>query len=278
MATYLRPTTLLDALAALHVRPRTLVAGGTDHYPARVTWEPDEDILDLSALTGLRGIVRAGDTWRIPALATWTDLIETPLPSLFDGLRAAARQVGGWQIQNAGTLAGNVCTASPAGDGIPALLALDAAVELASATGTRILPLDGFVLGPRQTARRPDELVTALLVPHRNAQSVFHKLGARRYLVISITMAAVTLGQDAEGRITHARVAVGSCGPRAVRLLALEEALMGTHPHPGLVRSAHLAPLSPIGDVRGPATYRLDATLELLRRALDGFASQAAAA
>jgi len=278
MATYLRPTALSDALAALHARPRTLIAGGTDHYPTRVTWEPDEDILDLSALYALRGIVQAGGTWRIPALATWTDLIETPLPPLFDGLRAAAGQVGGWQIQNAGTLVGNICTASPAGDGIPALLALDACVELASTAGTRTLPLQGFVLGPRQTARRPDEMVTALLVPDRVARSVFHKLGARRYLVISITMAAVTLGQHADGRISHARVAVGSCGPRAVRLPALEAALLGAHPHPGLVQPPHLQPLSPIDDVRGPASYRLDATLELLRRAVDGFSARAAAA
>lgn len=278
MATYLRPSALPDALAALHAQPRTLIAGGTDHYPARVTWEPDEDILDLSALHALRGIAQAAGTWRIPALTTWTDLIEAALPPLFDGLRAAARQVGGWQVQNAGTLVGNVCTASPAGDGIPALLALDATVELASAAGTRTLPLADFVLGPRRTARRPDELVTALLVPDRPARSVFHKLGTRRYLVISITMAAVTLGQDGAGRITHARVAVGSCGPRAVRLPALEAALLGVYPHPGLVQPAHLQPLSPIDDMRGTAAYRLDATLELLRRALDGFSARAAAA
>jgi len=197
---------------------------------------------------------------------------------LFDGLRAAARQVGGWQIQNAGTLVGNVCTASPAADGIPALLALDAAVVLDSAGGSRTLPLANFVLGPRQTARRADELVTALLVPDRPAGSVFLKLGARRYLVISITMVAVTLQQDGTGRVRHARVAVGSCGPKAVRLPALETALLGAVPHPGLVQPEHLAPLSPISDVRATAAYRTDATLELLRRALDGFAARSAAA
>ena len=277
MASYLRPATLPDALAALHARSRTVLAGGTDHFPARATWDPDEDILDLSAITALRGIGRTGGIWRIPALTTWTDVIEADLPPLFDGLRAAARQVGGWQIQNAGTLAGNVCTASPAADGIPALLALDAAVVLDSASGSRTLPLADFVLGPRQTARCADELVTALLVPDRPAGSVFLKLGGRRYLVISITMVAVTLQQDGDGRVGHARVAVGSCGPKAVRLPALEAALLGTVPYPGLVQRDHLAPLSPIGDVRGSADYRTDATLELLRRALDGAARSAAA-
>ena len=278
MASYLRPATLPDALAALRAQPRTVLAGGPDHFPARATWDRDEAILDLSAIPTLRSIERTGATWRIPALTTWTDLIDASLPPLFDGLRAAAGQVGGQQIQNAGTLAGNVCTASPAADGIPALLALDAIVLLDSARGSRTLPLSDFVLGPRQTARRADELVTALLVPDRPAGSVFLKLGGRRYLVISITMVAVTLQQDRHGRIEHARVAVGSCGPKAVRLPALETALLGAVPHPGLVHPEYLTPLSPIGDVRGSAAYRTDATLELLRRALDGFALRSAAA
>lgn len=278
MASYLRPNTLLDALAALRARPRTVLAGGTDHFPARVLLEPDEDVLDLTALHELRGIARTGGAWRLGALSTWSDLIAADMPPLFDGLCAAARQVGGWQIQNAGTLAGNICTASPAADGIPALLALDASVQLASSAGSRTLTLDAFVRGPRQTARQPDELVTAILVPDRPARSVFHKLGARRYLVISITMVAVTLEQDAADRVTQARVAVGSCGPRAARLPGLEGALLGQAPHPGLVRLEHLAPLAPISDVRGPASYRLHATLELLRRALDGFTPRSAAA
>jgi CO/xanthine dehydrogenase FAD-binding subunit len=268
LASFLRPTRFSDALTALAAGPRTLLAGGTDHYPARAAFEPDEDIVDLSALPDLRAIERHGAHWRIPALATWTDLIETPLPPLFDGLKAAARQVGGWQIQNAGTLVGNVCNASPAADGIPALLALDATVELHSLAGVRTVPLAGFVLGPRRTARRPDELAAALLVPHREADSRFLKLGGRRYLVISISMAAITLSRDEHGRTTDAAVAVGACGPVATRLPALEAALSGRVPHPDLVRPEHLVPLQPIDDVRATAGYRLDATLELLRRGL----------
>lgn len=275
MASYLRPTRLDDALAALVERPRTLLAGGTDHYPARATFEPDEDILDLTAIPGMRAIGRTDHTWRIPALATWTDLAEAALPSLFDGLKQAALQVGGRQIQNAGTLVGNVCNASPAADGIPALLALDAAVELQSATGTRTLKLPDFVLGPRRTARRPDEIATALLVPHADAASRFLKLGARRYLVISIGMVAITLAQDAAGRIIRAGVAVGACGPVASRLPALEAALAGHLPAAALVQAEHLAPLAPIDDMRAPASYRRDAVLELLRRGIAGFAPRA---
>jgi len=272
VGSYLRPASLGEALTALAAWPRAVLAGGTDHFPARATFEPDEDILDLSALQGLSRIENDGEFWRLPALLTWTGLIETDLPPLFDGLRRAARQVGGWQIQNQGTLAGNICNASPAADGIPALLALDAEIELSSVAGARRLPLDRFVLGPRRTARRADEVVTAILVPHRAARSVFLKLGARRYLVISISAVALTLTQDAAGRVTHARAAVGSCGPVATRLPGLEAALLGGRPHPAIIKPAHLAPLAPIDDVRGTAAYRLAATEELLRRALEAFA------
>lgn len=272
LGSYLRPASLAEALNALAAGPRTVLAGGTDHFPARATYEPDEDILDLTGLSGLRRIERDGGYWRLPALLTWTGLIEAKLPPLFDGLRTAARQVGGWQIQNQATIAGNLCNASPAADGVPALLALDAEVELASAAGTRRLPLERFVLGPRRTARNAEEVVTAILVPARDARSAFLKLGARRYLVISISAVAVTLAQDASGRVIHARVAVGACGPVAARLPALETVLLGRGPDPALVNRSQLAPLQPIDDVRGSAAYRLDATEELLRRALEAFA------
>src|SRR5260370_29493316 len=97
----------------------TVLAGGTDHYPARVVQTPDEDILDITALPDLRAIARRSDHWWIPCQATWTDLIEARFPPGFDGLIQAARQIGGMQVQNAATLAGNLCNPSPAPDGIP---------------------------------------------------------------------------------------------------------------------------------------------------------------
>ena len=277
LASYLRPASLDDALAALATAPRTVLAGGTDHYPARVTVRRDEDILDITALPGLRAIESHADHWRIPCLATWTDLIEAGLPALFDGLVSAARQVGGVQVQNAGTLVGNLCNASPAADGIPNLLALDAAVELASRAGTRRLPVAEFVLGNRRTARRPEELATALLIPHPSgtARTTFVKLGARRYLVISIVMVAAAAEFASDGRIASLRVAVGACNAAAIRMPALEAALAGAYPDPALVQPAHLAPLAPIGDMRGTAAYRRDAALELLRRAVAGLTEPA---
>ena len=272
------PHRLPDALAMLAAGPVGVLAGGTDWYPALGDAPPPVDVLDVARIDALRGIGIADDgATRIGAAATWTDVLRADLPPAFDGLRAAAREVGSVQIQNAATLAGNLCTASPAADGAPPLLALGASVELASARGTRTLALADFLRGPRDTALAPDELVVAILVPPHRARTVsrFSKLGARRYLVISIAMVAVTLeldgGPDGGDRIERAGVAVGSCAPTARRLPDLEAALTGRSigdDLAGLVDPAHLDVLAPIDDVRASGAYRLAAVGETLRRML----------
>lgn len=272
MASYLRPRAMSDALQALGAAPRVVLAGGTDYYPARVGKPLDDDLLDISALPELRGISETAAGWRFPALCTWSDILAAPMPSQFDGLKAAAREVGGVQIQNAGTLCGNLCNASPAADGIPNLLALDAQVELASLRGSRRLAVADFVLGNRRTARAADELVVAVHVPRggETTRGVFLKLGARRYLVISIAMVAVVV-DVVDGRVASARVAVGACAPVARRLPALERDLVGRAADVRLsdaVQPVHLDVLAPIDDVRGTGAYRRDAALSLVRRAL----------
>lgn len=276
MGAYLRPRRLEEALSAL-ARPHVVLAGGTDFYPARVGRAIDEDVLDIGSIAQLRGISADDAGWRLGGATTWTELIEADLPPLFDGLKQAAREVGGRQIQNAGTLAGNLCNASPAADGVPCLLALDAEIELAGPSGRRMLPLRQFITGVRRTALAPDELVTAIHVPRPRhaARSAFLKLGTRRYLVISIAMAAATL-EVADGRVASAGIAVGACSPVAERLPALESALLGATVDARLadrVEAAQLASLSPIDDVRGSAAYRSDAVVTLLRRLLKGLAS-----
>ncbi|WP_422008477.1 FAD binding domain-containing protein [Reyranella sp.] len=271
MGAYLRPRGLEEALQAL-TRPFTVLAGGTDFYPARVGRSVTEDILDVAGIAALRGISETEAGWRVGATTTWSELVEAPLPPLFDGLKQAAREVGGRQIQNSGTIAGNICNASPAADGAPALLALDAAVELASQDGTRRLPLASFITGVRKTARQPGELVVALHVPRpsHEARSAFVKLGARRYLVISIAMASAVV-EVADGKVAAARIAVGACSPVAQRLPLLEQALIGASFDATLgerVEPSHLTPLSPIDDIRGSAAYRGDVSLVLLRRLL----------
>ena len=281
MAGYHRPLTLEEALAIRRAGPVTVLAGGTDVYPARAAragWGDlrHADILDISAVAGLRGISAADEHWRIGALTTWTDVLGATLPSLFDGLKLAAREVGGVQIQNRGTLAGNLCTASPAGDGAPNLLALDAKVELASSGGVRTVAVGDFIDGYRHTVLRPEEIVTAILVPARaNAtRSRFLKLGARKYLVISILMVAGVIEVDAAGRILAARLAVGACSAVAQRLVRLEAALIGQPLWAAaeLAAGAHCEGLSPIDDIRGSAAYRRWAALALTRDLLKGLA------
>jgi len=278
VASYLRPTQLKEALAALAAAPRVILAGGTDFYPARVGRPLDDDVLDITALADLRRIAETSSYWRIPALATWSDVIGHPLPALFDGLKLAAREVGGVQIQNAGTVCGNLCNASPAADGVPNLLALDAEVELASARDTRAVKVAEFVTGNRRTARRPDELVIGLRIakPKLPARSTFLKLGARKYLVISIAMVAAVVELD-KGRIAAARFAVGACSAVARRLPDLERELQGCRLEPRLadvVAARHVASLTPIDDIRGSADYRRDAALTIVRRALAQLAGQ----
>lgn len=250
-----------------------ILAGGTDFYPALGEGLPRGDVVDITAVRELRGIATEPEFFRIGGLTTWTEIIRSALPSCFDALKAAAREIGSVQIQNRGTVAGNLCNASPAADGVPPLLALDAEVELLSSRGSRRLPLAQFITGNRQTQRRADEILAAVLVPRglENARSAFLKLGARKYLVISISMVAVVLQTDSMGHILQARVAVGSCSAVARRMLDLEKALIGKLAGPGfssIVRPEHLAGLSPIDDVRATAEYRRDACLTLVQRTL----------
>jgi CO/xanthine dehydrogenase FAD-binding subunit len=280
-ASYIKPRTLDEAMALLAAGEARILSGGTDFYPAlgdRVVRGP---VVDVSGLGELRGVSSEAGWFRIGGLTTWSEIIRTPLPRCFDALKSAAREVGGVQIQNRGTVAGNLCNASPAADGVPPLLALDAEVELVSEVGVRRMPLTDFIVGSRKTQRKVDELLTAVLVPRvlENAASTFVKLGARRYLVISISMVAVVVkisDSDDEHvgdrKVLEARVAVGSCSAVARRLRALEAELVGASVRDGLgavVRPEHLAPLSPIDDVRATAEYRMDASLRLVQRALN---------
>ncbi|HSP24675.1 MAG TPA: FAD binding domain-containing protein, partial [Saliniramus sp.] len=241
MGQYARPESLGEACALLcTAQPWRIVAGGTDIYPALGEAANRASLLDISALPGLRGVTRDEAGWRIGALTTWTDVLRAPLPPAFDGLKLAAREVGSVQIQNVATLAGNICNASPAADGIVALMALDAQVEIAGPSSRRLVALDAFVLGVRRVDLGPGEIVTAILVPDSGARSVSHflKLGARRYLVISIAMAAVNIRFDDDARVASDAIVVGACSPVARRLRELEARLIGASGDelPALVR------------------------------------------
>ncbi len=277
---YGRPTELDEALALLAGGRRTILAGGTDLYPAIAAAALPGDILDIGAIAGLRGIVEGAEAWRIGAGTTWTDLARATLPAAFNALKQAALEIGSVQIQNTATIVGNLCNASPAADGVPALLILDAQLELQSAEKTRHLPLKDFILGVRKTARRSNELVTAIVLPKRavSGRSDFQKLGARRYLVISIAMVAARIAVE-DDRISEAALAIGSCSAVAQRLSSLESDLVGRRIGPALAEhicaAAVATHVAPIADIRGSAEYRTHAAAELLRRAVANAAGTA---
>lgn len=275
---YLQARSLAEALHALARGDRRILSGGTDIYPSAGVRLPGP-VLDVMEVPGLAGFSAfsgdlAGDGLRIGATTTWTAIAEARLPPALRGLQAAARQIGGRQVQNVGTIGGNLCNASPAADGAVPLLALDAEIELQSAGGPRRLPLSRFLLGPRQTALRPGELLTAVIIPDAAlaGRSGFLKLGARSHLVISIAMVAARIAL-AEGRVTKAAIAVGACSPAPVRLPAVEAGLIGclAGRAADCVQAADVAAaLAPLDDVRATASYRRAVVVELVRRVVAG--------
>lgn len=273
MQRYAKPETVEEALTLLADGSWRILAGGTDFYPAQGARPIRDNVLDINGLDELRGFREESGGITIGGRTTWTDIVRASLPAAFDGLKLAAREVGAIQIQNTGTVAGNLCNASPAADGVPPLLTLDAEIVLRSRRGERRMPLQHFIHGNRRTDRQPDELLIAVHIPRAAAagRSSFVKLGARRYLVISIAMAAVRLVTDAGGRIEEAAIAVGSCSAVAQRLPALEQALLGRIADPSLTHAielGHFAPLQPIDDVRATAAYRHEAAREIVARGL----------
>jgi CO/xanthine dehydrogenase FAD-binding subunit len=264
---YARPTTVTEAVALLAQAPHVLVAGATDLYPAAGL---NGDLMDLLGIDGLTGITKSAEGFRIGACTTWTTLAEADLPRAFAALQAASLQVGGRQIQNVGTIGGNLCNASPAADGVPPLLLVHTSVELASPRGSRRMMLAEFLIGPRSTAKSADEILVALHIPAYAVAgaSAFVKLGARSHLVISIASVAAKIVTNG-GIVTECAIAVGACSGKPHRLGAVEAALLG-QPTQGLATRIDpaqvAAALAPISDIRAPADYRHTAAHEMIKR------------
>ena len=269
---YLRPDKLDDALDWLAVKQPLVIAGCTDIYPTRHTPSLEGPLLDITAIDELRGIEMRDGWRRFGAATSWSEILRTPLPTSYAMLKQASSEIGAVQIQNSGTIGGNLCTASPAADSVPCLMALDAEIELSSVRGRRRLDLAAFFTGARQTALKPDELVIAIHIPEKAETGIsgFHKLGARHYLVISIAMVAVRLVVEA-GRIISARIVIGACAPVATRLKELEAALVGVSLDEIPERAQQIdddihRSLAPIDDVRASTDYRYKAAAEITQR------------
>jgi xanthine dehydrogenase small subunit len=262
--TLLQPRSLSDALRMLRDEgPLVPLAGCTDLYVSlNFGALGSVRFVNLWPLEDLRVIELRGNVLSIGALATYTDIIRSPMVRRrLPMLAAAAREVGGVQIQNRGTIGGNVANASPAGDTLPALAAADATVVLQSADGVRRVPFTAFHTGYRQSVMRADELITALEVPRVVGRQWFRKVGTRAAQAISkVVMAAVAPVADEQPRI-----AVGSVAPTVVRLPSTEAAL-GGGASIDEARQILLEEIAPIDDLRSTAEYRARVAANLLAR------------
>jgi len=268
--------TLDDACAALALRPDAVVlAGGTDLMVEANRGTRDmADVVVVDRVPELRGWTRDGDVLRIGAAVTCAEMSGGEPAALVPALAQAARTVGSPQIRNAATIGGNLGTASPAGDTLPVLAALDAVVEVRSATGTRDVPLDEFLIGVKTTALLPGELIVAVRVPVLDGPQEFLKVGTRNAMVISV--ASLVLVVDRVGRTV--RIALGSVGPTPVRATEAEVVAADRLDWSGresldagsAERVAELVAEAarPIDDHRGTAAYRRHAVGVLARRAL----------
>ncbi|MDO8501945.1 MAG: FAD binding domain-containing protein [Gemmatimonadaceae bacterium] len=257
----LRTASSLDeALGILKAERRTPVAGATDVYVALNfgTFAPRK-FLDIWQLDELRTISMHGDTLVIGALTSYTSLIQSHIVGeRVPMLVKAARLVGGVQIQNRGTLGGNVANGSPAADGVPVLAAADAVIVLRSTDGERHVPITSFYTGYRTTVMRADELIVAIEILPIEGKQWFRKVGTRAAQAISkIVMAAV--------RAPLPRIALGSVAATVVRLPETERALAaGVSAEDAAEILGH--EISPIDDVRSTADYRRRVAQNLLRR------------
>jgi CO/xanthine dehydrogenase FAD-binding subunit len=213
----------------------------------------DRRFIDLWGLDELRGIRERGRALRIGALATYTELIRSPLVrARLPMLAAASREVGGVQIQNRGTIGGNIANASPAGDTLPVLAAVGAQVLLQSAAGQRLVPFATYYTGYRQSVRRPDEIIAAVDVPRVDGRQWWRKVGTRRAQAISkVMIAAVRPSRPGPG----VRIAFGSLGPTVLRA-ANAEAVLDRGGSIDEAVSALAGDIHPIDDVRSTAEYR----------------------
>lgn len=272
MTGYVRPASLAEAVAARAAHPDWIVlAGGTDLMVEAPQRPVPAGIIDLWAMPELTGVRRDGDAIRIGAGTSWLEVMVDPLITIdAPVLAAAAREIGALQIQTRGTIGGNVVTSSPVGDSLPALLALDAELELASPRGARTVAYADFATGYRKTLLAADELVAAIRLPRPppGTWQGWRKVGTRRAQSISKVMAAALITK-VDGVITRARFGLGAVADRPIRALAAEEAAIGRpadRATAALVADAAVAAITPITDVRSTAGYRLGVVRGLVMR------------
>ena len=270
MSMFFQPLTIEEAITYLAKENTMACAGGTNLYVDRKHGKfLDKDYVSLDKLQDLKQVIRKEDGWHIGSMVNFSCAEKLDIPGA-KCLTMAAAQVGAPQIRNRGTVGGNIVSASPAADSVPALMVLDAKVVLKSVTGERVVALSEFMKGPGRTVLKPGELMTEIIVPNGTGTSVFSKAGKRNALAIAICNQAVYMETE-NGKITQVRVALGSVAPTAVRAYHAEELLKGTEEKVldsvefrAALKEAVLKDICPIDDVRATREYRQSVALRML--------------
>ena len=269
-----RPKTIRRALALLAgTGGWTVLAGGTDLLVRMKDGARPAALLDVTGLGALRGIRERDGVLVVGALTSHAELVANRrIRVRAAALAEAASAVGSPAIRNRGTLGGNLVNASPAGDTVPPLVALEAEVELSSRDGVRRVPIAELATGPGKTVRRPDELLTAVRIPLiEGRRSAFARLGTRKALAIARVSVAVVACVEADGRLRNVRVALGAVAPTVIRAARTEAALEGRVLDAEALDAASTAvrlDARPISDLRASDEYRREMCAVLLRRAL----------
>lgn len=271
---YRAPSSLKEALTILkdYQGKARLLSGGTDLIPKMKKRAIVADlIIDLNGISGLSGIELRKDGLHIGGLARLAEIEESPLarekaPALVQAIHIMACP----SIRSRGTISGNLCTASPAADTAPPLLVLNASVRLQSLGGERNVPLEKFFLGPAETVKQPDEMLTEVIIPIEEGRSAFLKLGRRKAFTLSIASAGA-FAKTRGGKVEEVRVALGAVAPTPIRGRKVEEALIGrATDEANIAQAAEWVKneVRPISDVRASAEYRRDMSFVLTKRVL----------
>ena len=270
MSMFYQPLTVEEALVCLAKENTMACAGGTNLYVDRKHGKfLDKDYVSLDKLQELKQVTQQADGWHIGSMVNFACAEKLEIPGA-ECFVSASSQVGAPQIRNRGTVGGNIVSASPAADSVPALMALDAKVVLKSVAGERIVALTDFMKGPGRTDLQPGELMTEIIIYKGIGRSVFSKVGKRNALAIAICNQAVYMETDG-GKISEIRVAMGSVAPTAVRAYQTEALLKGTDKaalenveFKKALKEALLKDICPIDDVRATKEYRQSVALRML--------------
>ena len=262
MSMFFQPLTIEEAITFLAKENTMACAGGTNLYVDRRHGKfLDKDYVSLDKLDALKQVQEMEDGWHVGSMVNFAHAEKLQIPG-GKCFAMAASKVGAPQIRNRGTVGGNIVSASPAADSVPALMALGAKVVLKSIDGERVVALNEFMTGPGRTDLKQGELMTEIIIPSGTGKSTFSKAGKRNALAIAVCNQAIYM-ETKEGKISEVRVALGSIGPTALRAYKAEAMLKGTEvsvledpEFKAGLKAALMDDICPIDDIRATKEYR----------------------